>query len=55
MSIRLGLSDRKIDDRLDIGIGTFPNQSVSMFGKLGVHSRVQELVFAVRHGVVEIG
>jgi DNA-binding CsgD family transcriptional regulator len=28
---------------------------VSMFGKLGVHSRLQALVFAVRRGAVEIG
>jgi DNA-binding NarL/FixJ family response regulator len=30
------------------------NHIVSIFGKLGVHSRLQALVFAVRHGIVEI-
>jgi hypothetical protein len=27
---------------------------VSIFNKIGVHSRLQALVFGVRHGVVEI-
>ncbi|MDP9476083.1 MAG: hypothetical protein M3R38_10445 [Actinomycetota bacterium] len=27
---------------------------MSIFGKLGVHSRLHALVFAVRHGIVEI-
>ena len=50
-----GLSDKEISGRLHVGIGTVRNHIVSMFGKLGVHSRLQALVFAVRHGVVEIG
>ncbi len=50
-----GLSDREISERFHIGVGTVRNHIVSIFCKLGVHSRLQALVFAVRHGVVEIG
>ncbi len=49
-----GLSDKEIAERFHIGVGTVRNHIVSIFGKLGVHSRLQALVFAVRHGVVEI-
>jgi two-component system, NarL family, response regulator DevR len=49
-----GLSDKEIAERLHIGVGTVRNHIVSIFGKLGMHSRLQALVFAVRHGVVEI-
>jgi two-component system, NarL family, response regulator DevR len=50
-----GLSDREIAERLYIGIGTVRNHFVNIFNKLGVHSRLQALVFALRHGVVKIG
>ena len=50
-----GLSDREIAECFHIGVGTVRNHIVSIFGKFGVHSRLQALVFAVRHGVVEIG
>jgi DNA-binding NarL/FixJ family response regulator len=49
-----GLSDKDIAERLHVGVGTVRNHIVSIFGKLEVHSRLQALVFAVRHGVVEI-
>jgi DNA-binding NarL/FixJ family response regulator len=49
-----GLSDKEIAERLHIGVGTVRNHIVSIFGKLGVHSRLQALVFSVRNGVVEI-
>jgi DNA-binding NarL/FixJ family response regulator len=49
-----GLSDKEISERLYIGVGTVRNHVVSILNKLGVHSRLQALVFAVRHGVVEI-
>lgn len=49
-----GLSDREIAGRLDVRGGTVRNHIVSIFGKLGVHSRLQALVAAVRHGVIEI-
>ncbi|MDP9411091.1 MAG: response regulator transcription factor [Actinomycetota bacterium] len=49
-----GLSDKEISERLHVGVGTVRNHIVSIFGKLGVHSRLHALVFAVRHGIVEI-
>ena len=49
-----GLSDKEIAERFHIGVGTVRNHIVNIFSKLGVHSRLQALVFAVRHGVVEI-
>ncbi len=50
-----GLSDKEISGRLHVGAGTVRNHLVSIFGKLGTNSRLQTLVFALRHGVVEIG
>ena len=50
-----GLSDKEIAGRLYVGVGTVRNHVVSILGKLGVSSRLQALVFAVRHGAVEIG
>jgi DNA-binding NarL/FixJ family response regulator len=49
-----GLSDKEIAVRFHIGVGTVRNHIVGIFGKLGVHSRLQALVFAVRHSIVEI-
>ena len=49
-----GLSDKEMSERLHVGIGTVRNHIVSIFAKLGVHSRLQALVFAVRHGIIEI-
>ena len=50
-----GLSDKEISEGLHVGIGTVRNHLVSIFNKLGTSSRLQTLVFALRHGVVEIG
>jgi DNA-binding NarL/FixJ family response regulator len=50
-----GLSDKEISENLHVGVGTVRNHLVSVFGKLGVNSRLQALVFALRYGVVEIG
>ena len=50
-----GLSDKEISENLHVGVGTVRNHLVSVFGKLRVNSRLQALVFALRHGVVEIG
>jgi DNA-binding NarL/FixJ family response regulator len=49
-----GLSDKEIAERLYVGSGTVRNHVVSILRKLNVHSRLQALVFAVRHGAVEI-
>ena len=50
-----GLSDKEIAERLYIGIGTVRTHITSILAKLGVQSRLQALVFAVRHGLVNIG
>ncbi len=49
-----GLSDKEIADRLYIGIGTVHTHMSSLLSKLEVQSRLQALVFAVRHGLVKI-
>jgi DNA-binding NarL/FixJ family response regulator len=49
-----GLSDRQIADRLHVSHETVRTHMVNVLGKLGVSSRLQALVFAVRHGVVRI-
>lgn len=49
-----GLDNKGIAERLGITIETERNYLSSVFSKLGVHSRLQALVFALRHGVVEI-
>jgi DNA-binding NarL/FixJ family response regulator len=53
-SLAEGLSDKQISERLNVGIGTVRNHVVNIFNKIGVHSRLQALLFAVRHGIVEI-
>jgi DNA-binding NarL/FixJ family response regulator len=53
-ALAAGLSDKEISERLHVGIGTVRNHVVSIFAKIGVHSRLQALVFGVRHGIVEI-
>ena len=40
---------------MHVGVGTVRNHIVSIFGKLGVHSRLQALVFALRYGAAQIG
>jgi DNA-binding NarL/FixJ family response regulator len=50
-----GLSDKEIAERLYLGLGTVRSHVVNILKKLGVHSRLQALVFAIRHGAVEIG
>lgn len=50
-----GMNDKEIAGRLDVGVGTARSHVARMLIKLGVHSRLQALVFAARHGFVEIG
>jgi PAS domain S-box-containing protein len=49
-----GLDSKEIAQRLTISATTERNHVASILAKLGVHSRLQALIFAVRHGVVEI-
>ena len=49
-----GLGSQQIADRLHISLRTERNHMASILAKLGVHSQLQALVFALRYGIVEI-
>lgn len=49
-----GLSDKEIAKRLSISTGTARTHVVNILAKLGVNSRLQAVVVATRHGVVDI-
>jgi PAS domain S-box-containing protein len=49
-----GLNSHEIAERLYISLRTERNHMTSILTKLGAHSRLQALIFAVRHGVVSI-
>ena len=49
-----GLGSKGIAKRLGITVGTERNHVVSILAKLGVHSRLQALVFALRERVVDL-
>jgi DNA-binding NarL/FixJ family response regulator len=49
-----GLSNKEIAQSLHISVDTERSHMMSILSKLGVHSRLQALVFAVRHGFVEL-
>lgn len=54
-AIAQGWSDKMIADRLYLGIGTVRSHVTSILQKLGVHSRLQALLFAARYELVELG
>ncbi len=49
-----GLNDKEIAQRLQISVETARNHMARILNKLGVESRLQALVFALRHGAVRI-
>ena len=49
-----GLSNKEIAARLHMSVDTERTHMMNILNKLGVHSRLQALVFATRHGLVEI-
>jgi DNA-binding NarL/FixJ family response regulator len=49
-----GLDSREIAGQLHISLRTERNHMASILSKLEVHSQLQALVFALRHGLVEI-
>jgi DNA-binding NarL/FixJ family response regulator/signal transduction histidine kinase len=49
-----GLSSQEIAKRLRVAPRTERNHMASILAKLGVHSRLQALVFALRNGLVEV-
>jgi DNA-binding NarL/FixJ family response regulator len=50
-----GLDGEEIAKRLHITLKTERNHMASILSKLGAKSRLQALVFAARHGLVELG
>jgi two-component system nitrate/nitrite response regulator NarL len=50
-----GLESREIAEKMKITVETERTHMVNILHKLGVHSRLQALLFAVRHGIVRIG
>ena len=49
-----GLDGKEIAEQLNISLRTERNHMASILAKLRMHSRLQALVFALRHGVVNI-
>jgi DNA-binding NarL/FixJ family response regulator len=49
-----GLESREIAEKLNVTVETERTHMVNILHKLGVHSRLQALVFAARYGVVQI-
>lgn len=49
-----GLSDKEIAEKLYVGVGTVRTHMAGLLSKLEVDSRLQALVFGVRHGLVKI-
>lgn len=54
-AIAEGLESAEIARRLHISVKTERNHVANILAKLGVHSRLQALLFAARHGVVRLG
>jgi DNA-binding NarL/FixJ family response regulator len=53
-ALAAGLDSKQIAERLYITVETERTHMVNILSKLGVHSRLQALVFALRHGAVSI-
>ena len=53
-SLAEGLNDREIGQQLHVSTETVRTHMVNILGKLGVESRLQALVYALRHGAVTI-
>lgn len=49
-----GLSDQEIAERLFVSPRTVQTQMTRLYDKLGTDSRLQTLILAVRHGIVQI-
>ncbi len=50
-----GLGNKEIAEKLYMSLDTERTHMMNILNKLGVHSRIQALLFAARHGAVEIG
>jgi two-component system nitrate/nitrite response regulator NarL len=54
MALGEGLDSKDIAEKLHITVETERTHMVNILSKLDVHSRLQALVFAARHGIVEM-
>ena len=54
MALSEGLSNKQIAERLHMRVGTERIHMRNILNKLGVHSRLQALLFAARHGLIEL-
>lgn len=50
-----GLSNKEIAGKLYMSLDTERTHMMNILSKLGVHSRIQALLFAARYGAVELG
>ena len=53
-ALAAGLGDRELADQLHMSVRTARTHMTNILAKLGVESRLQALVFALRHGVARI-
>ena len=49
-----GLTNREIAERLHMSVDTERTHMMNILSKLGVHSRLQALLFADRYGIIEL-
>jgi DNA-binding NarL/FixJ family response regulator len=49
-----GLNDKEMAERLHLSVRTARTHMVNILGKLGVESRLQALIFALRHGIARL-
>jgi DNA-binding NarL/FixJ family response regulator len=49
-----GLSNKEIAAKLHVSVDTERTHMMNILNKLGVHSRLQALLFAARHGLIKI-
>ena len=49
-----GLGDKEISERLSVSVGATRTHMAKILSKLEVQSRLQALVFALRHGLVRV-
>ena len=53
-SLAEGLTNREIAERLHMSVDTERTHMMNILSKLGVHSRLQALLFAARYGLIEL-
>jgi DNA-binding NarL/FixJ family response regulator len=49
-----GLTNREIAERLHMSVDTERTHMMNILNKLGVHSRLQALLFAARYGIIDL-